>query len=85
MDLVIHRRADHGEKFHPVIDLRDVILRVPRAPILRELHLALAALFALRFAECFQGLDARFLVFSPEGGICLPVCVSHRNLGRPTL
>jgi hypothetical protein len=25
------------------------------------------------------------LVFSPEGGICLPVCVSHRNLGRPTL
>jgi hypothetical protein len=25
------------------------------------------------------------LVFSPEGGICLPVCVSHRTLGHTTL
>ena len=53
VNFVIHRRVDHGEEFHPVIDLRDVVLRVPRASILRELHFTLAALFALRFAQCF--------------------------------
>ena len=62
MDLVIHRREDHGEEFHPVIDLGDVILRVPRTSILRELHLTLTALFALRFTQCLNGVRLRCLV-----------------------
>ncbi len=70
MDFVIHRRVDHSEEFPPVIDLGDVILRVPRASILRELHFTLTALFALWFAMCLNGFDACFLVFSPEGGTC---------------
>jgi len=85
MDFVIHRRVDHSEEFHPVIDLLDIILRVPRASILRELHLSLTTLFALRFPQYLNGVRLRRLVFSPEGGICLPVCVSHRTLGQPTL
>ncbi len=56
VDFVIHRRVDHGEKFYPVVDLSDVILRVPRASIFRELHFSLAALFAPWFTQCFQGL-----------------------------
>ena len=85
MDFVIQRRVDHREVAHPVIDLGDVILRVPRASILGEFHLTLTALFALRFAQGFNSVRSRGLVFSPEGGICLPVCVSHRTLGRTTL
>ncbi len=68
VNLVIQGCIDDGEEFHPVIDLGDVILRVPRASILRELHLSLTTLFALRFTQCLQGLVAWFLVFSPEGG-----------------
>jgi len=64
MDFVIQRRVDHGEEFHPVIDLFDIILCVPRASILRELHLSLTTLFALRFTQGFQGLDARRLILS---------------------
>ena len=85
MDFVIQRRVDHREEFHPVVDLFDIVLRVPRAAILRELHLSLTTLFALRFTQCLNGVRLRRLVFSPEGGICLPVCVSHRTLGHTTL
>jgi hypothetical protein len=64
VNFVIHRRVDDGEEFHPVIDLCDIILRMPRTSILRELHLALTTLFVLRFTECFQGVRSRRLVLS---------------------
>jgi hypothetical protein len=35
-----------------MVDLFDVVLRMPRASILRELHFSLTALFALRFTQC---------------------------------
>jgi hypothetical protein len=64
MDFVIQGRVDHGEEFHPVVDLFDIILRVPRASILRELHLSLTTLFALRFAQCLNSVRLRRLVLS---------------------
>jgi hypothetical protein len=42
----------------------DILLRVPRASILRELHLALTALLALRFTQGLDGFCSRRLILS---------------------